>query len=167
MAEFQFQKNIDGAKFLEELKENGLAEKVHELHTKGDQIFIVTNTDLSSEEQSVLQDLVNGHEKESGFETDIEVIRAGISFGMDLLSELSVILRKNGLSGTELLEVAERFSKFQSLLYAGHLDLAQNNLLKIPIDDLTPQNLIDRLAKKLQSKIEKSNSLKANEVIGG
>ncbi len=154
MAELQFQKDINASKLLEELKESGLIDKVQELRTKGDQIFVVTNSNLTLEEETVLQSIVTDHIKEDSLEIDIETARQEISFGMVLLSELSITFRKNGLSSAQRLEVVGRFSIFQQLIYAAHLELAKEELLKIQVDDLVSQELIDLLAKKLQGRID-------------
>lgn len=150
MAELQFQKDINASKLLEELKESGLINKVEELRTKGDQIFVVTNSNLTPEEETALQSVITEHIIEDGAEIEIEDVRQGISFGMDLLSELAVILRKKGLSSIQLLEVVGRFSIFQQLIYGGQLELAAEELLKLQVDNLVPQELIDLLTKKLQ-----------------
>ncbi len=152
MAELQFQKDINASKLLEELKESGLINKIGELRTKGDQIFVVTNSNLTPEEETVLQSVITDHINEDGLEIEIEDVRQGISFGMDLLSKLAVILRKNGLSSVQLLERVGRFSIFQQLIYGGHLELAMEELSKIQVDDLLPQELIDPLTKKLQAR---------------
>lgn len=154
MGELEFQKEVNASKLLEELKERGLIDKIQELRTKGDQIFVVTKTDLTSAEEIALSSAIADHQKEAGPEIDIEIVRQKISFGMNLLSEMSVLLRKKGLPQDQLRVAIDRFSEFQRLLYGSHLDFAKEALLKVVVDDIVPQELIDVLNKKLQSKIE-------------
>lgn len=154
MAEIKFQKDINASKLLEELKESGLINKIEELRTKGDQIFVVTNSKLTPEEETALQSVITGHMKEDGLEIEVENVRQEISFGMDLLSELAVNLRKHSSSSIQLLEVVERFSVFQQLIYGGHLELAVEELSKIQVDDLLPKELIDLLVKKLRARVD-------------
>lgn len=169
MAELRFQKDINASKLLGELKESGLYEKVQELRTKGDQIFVFTSSDLTPEEEGILQAVITEHTKEDDLEIDIEAAKDGIFFGINLLAELSVLLREHGLSSPQLLEVVGRFSAFQQLIYGGYLALAKDELLKIEIDDHVSQELIELLVNKIQTKIGllKFDSSKIEKVIDG
>ena len=154
MGELQFQKEVNASKLLEELKERGLIDKVGELTTKGDQVFVVTKTDLTAAEQIALESTISDHQKEDGLELEVEAAKQKIILGIEILSELSVALRKKGLPQDQLKEAVERFSDFQKFLYGGHLDLAEESLTKVVVDDLVPQELIDQIVKKLQVKVD-------------
>jgi sRNA-binding protein len=154
MGELQFQKDVNASKFLEELKERGLIDKIEELRTKGDQVFVVTKEELTSAEQMVLESAILEHQKENRLELEVEIAEQKIILGIEILSELSVALRKIELPQNKLKEAVERFSDFQRYLYGGHFDLANEALCKITIDELIPQDLVDHLSKKLQSKVQ-------------
>lgn len=154
MGEIQFQKDVNASKLLEELKERGLIDKVEELRTKGDQVFVITKEDLTAAEQVTLESTISDHQKEDGLELEVEAAKQKIILGIEILSELSVDLRKKDLPQDRLKEAIERFSDFQKYLYGGHLDLAEESLAKVAVDDLVPQELIDQIGKKLQVKAD-------------
>ena len=153
MAEFQFTKDVNASKLLEEIKESGLGPKFQELRTNGDLIFVFTNTDLTASEQTTLNNLIATHTKTND-STGRDRVKRSILFGIDLQSELAANFLKRNLTNTEIQTVSTRFATFQQFLYGGYIEAAKAALPLVLVDTLVPQQLIDQMSVKMQRFID-------------
>ena len=154
MAEFQFTKDVNASKLLEEIKDSAIAGKFHELRTNGDLVIVVTNTDLIVSEQTTLNNLIAAHAKNNDSATARDRVKRSILFGLDILSDLAAFFLKRNLSNVELQTVSTRFATFQQLIYGGYFEAAKASLSQVVVDPLVPQQLIDQLNVKMQRFID-------------
>jgi len=156
MAEFQFTKLANVTKLQKEILASSFSSKYGSITSKGDQVRVVTKTDLAASEVSELNAIINNHTVKDDEAVKLDSAARSIRFAISLFSELSVYFSNRGLTDDEMELVSERFSKFQQLIYGGFFRAAQSHLAKIPTDALVPTQVISQINKRISEQINRT-----------